>query len=88
MSNISLLPGKGPVEPPAEIGPVTEVVELFERLLEEAKEGKIRAVGCALVRDRGVVATAYSFGADEGTCNHMAAAISYLQFRFMTEQTQ
>jgi hypothetical protein len=85
---VVLLPGKGPIEPAAEIGPAAEVVELLERLLGEAKEGKIRAIATGIVREKGVVANAYAYGKDEGTCNHMVAAIAYLQWRFMTDQTQ
>lgn len=84
---VVLLPGKGPTEPPAVIGPATEVVELLEGLLEDAKKGTIRAIACAIVRDRGIISTAYAYGKDEGTCTHMAAAISYLQFRFLSDQT-
>lgn len=85
-NKIVMMPGKGPTEPPAEIGPVKEVVDLLCDLLIEAQKGNIRAIGCAIVKEKGHISTAYAYGENEGTCNQMAAAISFLQHRFLIDQ--
>ena len=79
---------------PNELVPVASVVERCEYLLGLAKAGKLRGIGYALVkyadqdeRNAGAWtwASGYARDQDSSTTTIMAASISILQHKFMTE---
>lgn len=62
---------------PAETGPTRTVVELLEELLEEAKTGKIHAIGIAMVLDNGRCRPGWA-SAKGQSFEKMLGAIDYL----------
>jgi hypothetical protein len=85
-----------PFAPPrqSDLSPVPNVVERCEYLLALAKAGKLRGIGYALVkfadqdeRSPGVWTWASGYAKDlqSSTTTIMAASISILQHKFMTE---
>lgn len=82
MSTVVALPGKGPINPTAGLGPVDGLVKALEGYLEQAKRGEIRAMGFAIVKDNGECGTAWEQHPDEGISHQLMAAMTYLQNRY------
>ncbi len=85
-AEIVSLPGKGPVASPEGLPPVPDVIEALETALLEAREGRIRAIGLAIVRCGGVTATRYACDPDECVAHYLTAATAYLQGRYVAHK--
>ncbi len=86
MADILAMPGCGPLEPTAALGPVDGVVEKLEELLAEAKRGEVRAIGFAVVRTGNVAGTGFAIDPDEGASHILTAATAYLHARYVAHK--
>jgi hypothetical protein len=62
--------------------PSPEVIAVLEKHLEEAKAGRIRAVGIAVVNADDTTGTEWVFDPEEVVCHQLMAAMTYLQNRY------
>ena len=80
------LPGNGPLATPEGSPPVPDVIETLERILAEAREGRVRAIGLAIVRCNAETATCFACDPDEAVSHYMTAATAYLHTRYVAHK--
>jgi hypothetical protein len=80
------LPGMGPLVSSEGLPPVQCIIDAIEELLQEAREGRIRAIGFAIVRCNGVTGTRYEADPDECIAHQLTAATAYLHGRYVAHK--
>jgi hypothetical protein len=75
--------GRGVLTPPGE--PVQSVIEMFERLLDDARSGKIVAAAVATVVDQGVKTGDFECAFRGGTYGDLYLCVAQMNHRMMTD---
>lgn len=77
--SVVTLPGVENTHQPITRQPQNDVIEVLERILEEAKTGDVQGITFALIKHDSSIATGWK---GEYVANTMMAAVSWLLFRF------
>jgi hypothetical protein len=80
-AEIKAYPGVSMPETPRHEQPVEQVVSVLEELLAEAREGKIRAIACAVVKAGEATTHVWANGTGR-TAHEQSAAIHDLAFAY------
>lgn len=86
MAEVHAFPGTADPDRPRDEQPVPGIVAFVEKLLDDAKAGRVRALAIAAVKQGDMVTTAWERPEDGDYGHQLAAAIGCLSHRYFASR--